>query len=54
MSVLGVKDLGVPGAVLPGVSLGLTSLEGGCESLVGPKECDGCCLGWEETGDVDR
>jgi hypothetical protein len=53
MSVLGVNERGVPGAVLPGVSLGLTSFEGGCESVGGPTVIDGCCLGWDGTGDED-
>lgn len=50
LSELGVYDLGVPGAVLLGVSLGLMSLDGGCESLDGPTEFDGCCFGCEDTG----
>lgn len=45
-----MNGLGVPGAVLAGVSLGLAFCELGCESPVGARECVGCDLGWLDTG----
>lgn len=43
-------SLGVPGAVLPGVSEGLATVEGGSESPLGTNDCGDCGLGWLDTG----
>ena len=50
----GVYGVGVPGAVLTGVPARLCSLEGGCESPLGPTEKTGGWRGWLETASERR